>query len=117
MNKKPTRKTIRLQGYDYSQAGCYFVTVCVANKKPILSKITYNNSQRNKLPYLIELLPMGVEIEKTINYINENYNQVEIKKYVIMPDHIHLIVTLMGKNELDADRQGCLSLRDVPDNL
>ncbi len=117
VNKKPTRKTIRLQGYDYSQAGCYFVTVCVANKKPILSKITYNNSQRNKLPYLIELLPMGVEIEKTINYINENYNQVEIEKYVIMPDHIHLIVTLMGKNELDADRQGCLSLRDVVKRL
>lgn len=42
MNKKPVRKNIRLQGYDYAQAGYYFVTICVADKKPILSKIHSN---------------------------------------------------------------------------
>ena len=120
MNKKPTRKNIRLQGYDYSQEGYYFVTICVSDKKPILSKIQSNRigiRVGTDVPvcpqYKIHLLPMGIEVEKTIQYINSNYKQVKIEKYVIMPDHIHLIVNLEGKNEFDADRQGCLSLRDV----
>lgn len=56
---------------------------------------------------------MGKEIEKSIDYINNNYKQVKIEKYVIMPDHIHLIVNLEGKSEFDTDRQGCLSVREV----
>ena len=39
INNFPTRKPTRLQNYDYSQNGCYFVTVCVKNRKPILSTI------------------------------------------------------------------------------
>ncbi len=114
MNKKPIRKTIRLQGYDYSQAGCYFVTVCVADKKPILSRIRpiYEETRCR-----IELLPMGTEVEKTIQYINNNYKQVKIEKYVIMPDHIHLLINLENKSGFDTDRQGCLSLRDVVKRL
>ena len=124
MDKKPIRKNIRLQGYDYSQTGWYFVTVCVANRRPILSKIKPNRAETRVgtdvlvCPrYNIELLPMGKEIEKSIDYINNNYKQVKIEKYVIMPDHIHLIVNLEGKSEFDTDRQGCLSLRDVIKNL
>ena len=56
---------------------------------------------------------MGIEVEKTIQYINNNYRQVKIDKYVIMPDHIHLIINLQGKGQFNTDRQGCLSLRDV----
>lgn len=116
MNKKPIRKNIRLQGYDYLQAGHYFVTICVADKKPILSRIQPNRAGLDILAYPrynIELLPMGMEIEKSLQYINENYKQVKIEKYVIMPDHIHLLINLENKDEFDTDRQGCLSLRDV----
>ena len=116
MDKKPIRKNIRLQGYDYSQAGYYFVTVCIADRKPILSRIVPNRVGTNAPicpQYKIDLLPMGIELEKSINFINNNYKQVKIEKYVIMPDHIHLIVNLEGKSEFDTDRQGCLSLRDV----
>ena len=124
LEKKPTRKTIRLQGYDYSQVGCYFVTVCVENKRPLLSKIKPSRmdssvgTDKDVCPrYTIDLLPMGIEVEKTIQYINNNYRQVKIEKYVIMPDHIHLIINLEGKSDFDTDRQGCLSLRDVVKNL
>ena len=76
MNKKPIRKNIRLQGYDYSQVGHYFVTVCVADRKAILSKIK-PNCVGTDIPvcprYKIDLLPMGIEIEKTIQFINSNY--------------------------------------------
>lgn len=120
MSEKPIRKNIRLQGYDYSQAGHYFVTICVADKKPILSKIKPNRvgtrigTEAIVCPrYTVELLPMGIEVEKTIQYINNNYKQVKIEKYAIMPDHIHLLIDLEGKGEFDTDRQGCLSLRDV----
>ena len=120
MNKKPVRKNIRLQGYDYAQAGYYFVTICVADKKPILSKIHSNRVGTRvgtDVPvcplYKIDLLPTGIQIENTINYINDNYKQVKIEKHVIMPDHIHLLINLENKGEFDTDRQGCLSLRDV----
>ena len=114
LNEKPTRKNIRLQGYDYSQAGHYFVTICVADKKPILSKIKPNCEKVSDYSrYTVELLPMGVEIEKTIQYINNNYKQVKIEKYAIMPDHLHILINLEGKSDFNMDRQGCLSLRDV----
>lgn len=42
----------------------------------------------------IELTPIGNEIVNSIKYINKNYENVFIEKYVIMPNHIHLIVIL-----------------------
>ncbi len=33
------RRSIRLQGYDYSQAGAYFVTICVNQRQPLLGEI------------------------------------------------------------------------------
>ena len=36
----PHRKTIRLQKYHYSQSGAYFVTICTAQRQPILGKLS-----------------------------------------------------------------------------
>ena len=87
----PKRKPTRLKDYDYLQNGAYFVTVCTHNKKCILSKIV-----REGLCALPQntLTPIGIEVEKSIQYINDNYSGVEVTKYVIMPNHIHLIVVL-----------------------
>lgn len=87
----PKRKPTRLKGYDYSQNGAYFITICTNNRKCILSNIVGEGLcalPKNTLTYI------GKEIEKTIQYINDNYNNVSIDKYVIMPNHIHLIIIL-----------------------
>lgn len=87
----PKRKPTRLKWYDYSQRGAYFVTICTQNKKHLLGEIVgegFHALPINKLSHI------GKEIEKAIQYINDNYNNVSIPKYVIMPNHIHLIVIL-----------------------
>ena len=75
------RKKNRLTDYDYSQAGAYFVTLCTQGRKCILSEIVGDDAHIVPKPY-------GQIVEKYIR------NVAEIEKYVIMPDHIHMIVRL-----------------------
>jgi REP element-mobilizing transposase RayT len=87
----PKRKPTRLKEYDYSQNGAYFVTICTHNKEHLLSNIVGEGF--HPLPKNI-LTKIGNEIEKSIQYINDNYIGITISKYVIMPNHVHLIVFL-----------------------
>ena len=41
------------------------------------------------------MTPIGNEIEKSIRYINENYDGVKMDKYVIMPNHIHFTTVIV----------------------
>ena len=91
MKELPVRKSIRLKGYDYSQAGYYFITGCVKNRHEILGSIV--GSGFHARPQ-VELTDIGIEIQKSIEYVRNNDENVEIPKYVIMPNHIHLIVVL-----------------------
>ena len=79
--KMPQRKPNRIEGYDYSQNGAYFVTVCTQDRKRILSDIVGGDAHIVPKPY-------GQVVEKYI------HNAPEIEKYVIMPDHIHMIIRL-----------------------
>ena len=77
----PQRKKIRVGEYDYSQCGAYFVTICTQNRRPILSSIVGDDAH---------IVP------KRYGQIAEKYlkNAAEIEKYVIMPDHIHMLIRL-----------------------
>lgn len=88
----PTRKPPRLKNYDYSQNGAYFVTICTHKRKCVLSDIIVGEGLC-ALPQNV-MTSIGKEIQKSIQYINDNYIGVTIDKYVIMPNHIHLIVIL-----------------------
>lgn len=89
----PTRKPTRLQNYDYSQNGCYFVTVCVKNRKPILSTIVGGDAL---IAPQIKLTEIGKIAEKHIQKINSVYADVTVENYIIMPDHIHLLIFIDG---------------------
>jgi REP element-mobilizing transposase RayT len=86
----PSRKPNRLKNFDYSLNGAYFVTICTEDRQNILSVITIGEDDFPS----VKLTPIGIEVEKSITYINENYSDVTIEKFVIMPNHIHLIVVL-----------------------
>ena len=88
----PKRKPTRLKEYDYNSPGAYFITICTHNRKCLLSEINVGEGLC-ALPQNI-LTPLGKEIENSIQYINDNYIGATIDKYVIMPNHIHLIVIL-----------------------
>ena len=90
------RKPNRLSAYDYSQEGAYFVTVCTKDKKCILSKVSVGDGVLD-VPQ-VQLTRYGQAIDKQIREINGVYSHIEISKYVIMPNHIHMIIFLSGQN-------------------
>ena len=92
-NKVPQRKQIRLKEYDYSKKGYYFITICTKNREEILSKIV-NGSVKTD-PYII-LTKEGKIIEKELLNIENHLNNIKIDKYIIMPNHIHVIIKVVG---------------------
>ncbi len=96
----PKRKAIRLKDYDYSQNGAYFVTICVKNRENLL----WNVGETCGRPLLDNhLSDYGIIIDKEINKLHDIYETVVVDKYVIMPNHIHIIIIL--QNEIDGRPQ------------
>ena len=90
--KLPERKPTRLKYFDYSSPGAYFVTVCTKNRQKLLSRIVVGEGLC-ALPQN-ELTHIGIITEDAVKYINENVEGVCIDKYVVMPNHIHMIIVL-----------------------
>ena len=102
MEELPKRKPIRAKGFDYSEAGAYFVTICTEGRKHILSEITtgeniYDTVGCGALDALnaprVKLTQYGEIVEKYIISTN-NIKNVNVEKYVIMPNHIHMIIVV-----------------------
>ena len=91
----PRRKTIRLQNYDYSQNGAYFVTICTAHKRPLFGVVRRGDPcGRPPVPVYAELSEIGRIVESYLTEIPSHYPDVHLASYVIMPDHIHMILVL-----------------------
>ena len=86
----PKRKNIRLNDYNYSSNGAYFITICTKNKENLLWKNVGENCVRplDQLP----LSKIGIVIENEIYKLNTVYENIKVDKYQIMPNHIHLII-------------------------
>ena len=80
-----------MKSYDYSY-GWFFVTFCTANRKQILSRICVGRGALT--PPCVELSAIGRTVEKHILRTNELYANVAVDSYVIMPNHVHLILAL-----------------------
>ena len=89
----PKRKDLRLKQYDYSSAGAYFVTICVKDRIRLLSNIIKPVGVGALDDPQIRLTPIGEIVEKYL-LSSENIPGVKIDRYVIMPDHIHIIIFL-----------------------
>lgn len=84
-----TRKIIRLQGYDYSAENIYFVTLCIKDRIELLGKIENEN---------IKLSIEGNIAKKTIHIVEQIYPNLTIDEYVIMPNHIHFLISINYAN-------------------
>ena len=92
--KFPKRKSTRLQNFDYGTTGAYFITICTENRRQILSKIVGVGVPDD--PQNVELLPCGITADKYINQMNDFYDNISVDQYVIMPNHIHIILFVLG---------------------
>ncbi|MBO5967739.1 MAG: hypothetical protein J6S14_04475 [Clostridia bacterium] len=89
----PKRKELRIKQYDYSSKGTYLLTICVRDRKPILSNIFKPVGVGALDDPQIRLTEIGKIVEKNL-LSSENIQGVVIDEYVIMPDHIHAIIFL-----------------------
>ena len=102
-DSKIKRKNIRLKEYDYAKIGYYFVTICTKNRECILSTIKEQNCCRGEhcsSDLLNELTKTGKITEKYLNKISTIYKNVTIDEYIIMPNHIHIILIINEKQEV-----------------
>ncbi len=86
-----SRKPNRLQDYDYGKNGAYFITICVKDRhemlwKPVGARIAHPHEQT--------LSDIGEVVNTAIQNIPAIYSNVRVDKYVIMPNHIHMILTI-----------------------
>ncbi len=80
------RRSIRLRGYDYSQAGAYFVTICTQNRFCLFGEVLDGEMQPNDA---------GRMIEKWWLEMNCRFPTVETDEYIVMPNHFHGIVVIV----------------------
>ena len=96
------RKPHRLQTWDYSAPGYYFVTICTKDKRCLLSRICDGPNGSS-----VTLTPIGVAAENAWKRMNEIAPYIHTDYYCIMPNHIHGIIVI-------EDHPG-ISGRTIPD--
>jgi len=83
------RHSTRLQGYDYSSPGFYFITICTKNRINYFGKIILDEMR------LSETGRIALNCWKNIP---KHYTSVKIDEYIIMPDHVHGILKILYSN-------------------
>ena len=79
------RRSVRLQEYDYSQDGFYFVTICVHDRLPLFGEIVDGEMRMNDA---------GRIVEKEYLQLTDKYPHVVCHEYVVMPNHFHCIIQI-----------------------
>ena len=85
--EKHHRRSIRLKGYDYSQAGAYFVTICTQHRECLFGVVENGRVVLNEA---------GKLIEKWIGALASKFPDIECNPFVVMPNHVHFIIHNVG---------------------
>ena len=119
MKYNPTRHNrhlIRLHGYDYATTGAYFVTICLNQRIPNIQDAmeTRNMDAINRAPTtdfatfgwvengIMMLNDSGKIVQQIWNEIPKYYSGIEIREFIVMPDHIHGIIKINNPNRRGA---------------
>ena len=110
----PKRKPLRLKEFSYSNGGSYFLTLCMPERKKILSKIEplfgckfIDELPRDVFPFdgddrYLRVIPTDIgKITEKYILSSEKIKGVSIDDYVIMPDHVHIIVSITDETVLN----------------
>ncbi len=92
----PSRRSIRLQGFDYRQSGAYFVTICAYQKSCLFGQIRDGKMFVNDL---------GMTIRVCWQWISEVRHNVQLDTFVVMPNHLHGIIFLFDEEPVDVATQ------------
>jgi putative transposase len=84
---KYKRRSMRLKSYDYTQAGAYFVTICTQKRHCLFGDIVETEMRLNNA---------GQMVWTVWDELSVHYSNIELDGFVIMPNHVHAIVILVG---------------------
>ena len=90
------RMQIRLENFDYSSQGAYFITICSHDRKCTFGTVVPGDAFHSPM---VRLSALGEVIRRNLDMINGIYPDVRIKKSVIMPNHVHLLVVVCSMQE------------------
>lgn len=81
------RHSLRLKGYDYSQVGAYFITICVRNRECLFGEIVNGKMFLNNAGHMVE---------KWYFELPKKYSDIQCLEYIVMPNHFHCIIQNVG---------------------
>ena len=84
---KHHRRSIRLAGYDYAQAGLYFNTICIQKRKCLLANIIGESLVLNEAGKMVEMEWLA---------LGERFPAIRLHEYIVMPNHFHGIIEIVG---------------------
>lgn len=84
------RRSIRLQGYDYSQCGAYFVTLCTQQRDLLFGQIVDGTLQTTAY---------GDVANNTWEWIGQHFSSVELDTWCLMPNHLHGVLVVYDAND------------------
>ena len=114
MTNLPIRKPNRLKVRDYSERGAYFITICTKKHEKIFGKIVPSSPSTESThtddvgaacsrpqiyhpqPYHMELSQIGQIVENEIKTLSATYKNTRVSKYIVMPNHVHMIIVIKG---------------------
>jgi REP element-mobilizing transposase RayT len=92
----PNRRTIRLSNYDYSQEGSYFITIVTQDRIHLFGNIEDGKMMLNSVGKILE--------DEWRNTIQLRPN-IALGEFIIMPDHMHMIITITAQLEKKEDKE------------
>ena len=98
MNTK-NRHSIRLKGYDYSQPGAYFITICIQNKQCLLGNIVNRKMIMND---------SGIMVRNIWQQLPKRFNHINTEIFIVMPNHVHGIISIHGRGESCIRPESCI---------
>ena len=90
-----SRKSIRLKGYDYSQPGRYFVTVCVQDRECLFGDVVRGEMRLNNA---------GRIVADTWTALSNRFSSMNADEFIVMPNHVHGIIVFRAQQAAPLQR-------------
>ena len=84
---KHHRRSIRLPSYDYSGEGAYYVTICTQDRACLFGRVANGEMALNE---------RGRIVQQCWDDLKGHYTGIELDAFIIMPNHVHAILTITG---------------------
>ncbi|MBU1349147.1 transposase [Patescibacteria group bacterium] len=84
------RRSVRLTSFDYASPGAYFVTICTYDRRCLFGDVVDGDMRRNEV---------GAIVTSAIRATPAVRKEIRLDTWIVMPNHIHLIVWFVGRND------------------